>query len=208
MRTARTGSRSRFRLARGTEQDALKCSNAPAQSGSGRTVGEHTSQYILQPQDGRRGGCCTCTSLRSSDCRARFCSRAGRATDRLRRTGAEEGREEKREPPRMVPAFEPEQRLVAAEAGDGTAVPYGEGNVTPYTGLSWAGKGVRTHRVGALWNIAPEAVLGLEGVHERGNAGEAGSVRSCSARRRGGSRTTRLNRIHRRRRSRPEVPAR
>ena len=40
-------------------------------------------------------------------------------------------------------AFEREKRLVA-EAGDGTAMPFGGGTVTPCTALSWAGEGART----------------------------------------------------------------
>ena len=51
-------------------------------------------------------------------------------------------------------AFEPEKRLVA-EAGDGTAMPFGGGTVTPCTALSWAGEGARTHRVGASSNVGP-----------------------------------------------------
>ena len=71
-------------------------------------------------------------------------------------------------------AFEPEARLVG-EASYGIAAPSGGGTVTPYTGLSWAGEGARTHPGRCTLNIAPGAVLGLEGVHERGNAGEAGT---------------------------------
>ena len=54
-------------------------------------------------------------------------------------------------------------------------MPYGTGAVTAFTGLSSAAEGARTHGVGARWNMASGAVIGLEGVHVRGNGGEPGT---------------------------------
>ena len=56
----------------------------------------------LQAQDGPRG---------ATGCRAPFCSRARRTTDRLRRRGAEEGREGKRQPPRDLETTQREMSL-------------------------------------------------------------------------------------------------
>ena len=70
--------------------------------------------------------------------------------------------------------FEPTGR-VETELGYGITVPHGPGVVTPYTGMSWAEEGGRTHRAGARWNLGLGAVLGLESVHQQGSGGEAGT---------------------------------
>ena len=95
-------------------------------------------------------------------------------------------------------AFEPEKRLVT-EAGYGIAARYGEGDVTPYAGLSSAKEGGRTELVGARTGCPR-----LEGVHERGNGGEAGTstVMLRTQQRDSGLR------IHRRRRSKTGAPTR
>ena len=58
--------------------------------------------------------------------------------------------------------FEPEAGL-EAEIGYGVRLPHTRGLVTPYAGLSLAGEGERTVRTGTRWDIAPGAVLGVEG---------------------------------------------
>ena len=62
--------------------------------------------------------------------------------------------------------FEPEGRL-EAELGYSIGVPRTRGVVTPYTGISLGEDGHHT-RIGARWNIAPKANLGLEGTNESG----------------------------------------
>ena len=62
--------------------------------------------------------------------------------------------------------FEATGRL-AAELGYGMSVPRTRGVVTPYTGLS-LGEGARTYRAGTRWNLAPGAVLALEGTRYDG----------------------------------------
>ena len=59
--------------------------------------------------------------------------------------------------------FEAEGRL-EAEFGYGLAVPGTSGVVTPYTGVSLGEQGSRRIRLGTLWRIAPQALLGVEGV--------------------------------------------
>lgn len=65
-------------------------------------------------------------------------------------------------------AFEPEGRL-EAEVGYGLHVPYTQGLVTPYAGLTLAGEGRRTYRTGMRWDLAPGAAVGLEGVQSDGD---------------------------------------
>ena len=64
------------------------------------------------------------------------------------------------------------ERRLEAEVGYGLLAPY-RGVWTPYTGLSWAEDGGRTHRIGARWQIAPTALVGLENVRQRGASDEA-----------------------------------
>ena len=54
-------------------------------------------------------------------------------------------------------------------------VPHGKSVVTPYTGFSWTDQGDRTYRVGTRWNVAPGAVLSLEGTHNNGLGEEPGT---------------------------------
>ena len=70
--------------------------------------------------------------------------------------------------------FEAERRL-EAEVGYGLLAPY-RGVWTPYAGLSWAEDGRRTHRVGARWDLAPGAALGLESMRQRGRGDDAASA--------------------------------
>ena len=62
---------------------------------------------------------------------------------------------------------------IETEVGYGMSVPRTRGVVTPYTGLSLAQGASRKVRVGARWNLAPGAVLGLEGSQEEGVGGNA-----------------------------------
>ena len=73
-------------------------------------------------------------------------------------------------------AFEPEKRLVT-EAGYGIAARYGEGDVTPYAGLSSAKEGGRTELVGAR-----RAVLGSRACTSEGTEARPGRAPSCSGR--------------------------
>ena len=70
--------------------------------------------------------------------------------------------------------FEAERRL-EAEVGYGLLAPY-RGVWTPYAALSWAEDGGRTHRVGARWDLAPGAALGLESMRQRGRGDDAASA--------------------------------
>ena len=62
---------------------------------------------------------------------------------------------------------------IETEVGYGMSIPRTRGVVTPYTGLSLAQGASRKVRVGARWNLAPGAVLGLEGSREEGAGGNA-----------------------------------
>ena len=76
--------------------------------------------------------------------------------------------------------FEAERRL-EAELGYGFGLSGTRGLLTPYTALSWAEGGARTHRTGARWQLAPAAALGLEWTHEPG-AGEKPSANALMLR--------------------------
>ena len=62
-------------------------------------------------------------------------------------------------------AFEAERRL-EAEIGYGLGVPRARGVVTPYTGLSLGEGGSRTWRIGARWQLGPQATFGLKVVRD------------------------------------------
>ena len=62
--------------------------------------------------------------------------------------------------------FRAERRL-ETEVGYGLRAPYGQGTITPYSSLTLGDSGHRTERLGARWQVAPEAVLGVEGTRER-----------------------------------------
>ena len=64
-------------------------------------------------------------------------------------------------------------KLLAEIRQYGIDVPGTRGVVTPYTGLSLAEGAGRTVRAGTRWNLAPGAVLGLEGSREEGLGGNA-----------------------------------
>ena len=68
--------------------------------------------------------------------------------------------------------FEATTRL-ETEFGYGMSIPRTRGVGTPYTGLSLAQGTSRTVRAGARWQLAPGAVLGLEGSREGGVGGNA-----------------------------------
>ena len=70
--------------------------------------------------------------------------------------------------------FEANARL-EAEVGYGFGISNTRGLVTPYTGLSLAEEAGKTVRAGARWNLAPGAVMGLEGNRQDGAYGEAGT---------------------------------
>ena len=55
------------------------------------------------------------------------------------------------------------------EVGYGIGLRNARGVVTPFTGLSLGESGNRAYRAGARWNIAPEAVLGLEMTRTEGS---------------------------------------
>ena len=65
--------------------------------------------------------------------------------------------------------FEGNARL-AVEAGYGIGV--GHGVLTPYAGLTLGDGGTRTMRTGMRWQVAPDAVFGLEGTQRADSAGE------------------------------------
>ena len=58
------------------------------------------------------------------------------------------------------------------QLGYGLGVPGAQGIVTPYAGLSLAEGGNRPYKAGALWNVAPEAVLGLKATRHETAAGD------------------------------------
>ena len=62
------------------------------------------------------------------------------------------------------------------QLGYGLGVPGARGVVTPYAGLSLAGNAGRTLRAGTRWHVASGAVLGLEGSHQGGANGTAGTT--------------------------------
>ena len=62
-----------------------------------------------------------------------------------------------------------------AELGYGFGVPGALGVVTPYAGLSLAEDAGRTVRAGARWQLAPGAVMGLEGTRQGGANGLPGT---------------------------------
>ena len=53
-----------------------------------------------------------------------------------------------------------------AELGYGVRAPWGRGVVTPYTGFTLRGDGVRTWRAGGRWHSAPAFGVGLEASRE------------------------------------------
>ena len=59
------------------------------------------------------------------------------------------------------------------ELGYGMRAPLGRGVVTPYTGLTLGGDGVRTWRAGGRWKSAPAFSVALEGSRESGRGDEA-----------------------------------
>ena len=65
--------------------------------------------------------------------------------------------------------FERDARL-ALDAGYGVGV--GRGVLTPYAGLTLGDAGNRTVRTGMRWQVAPNAVFGLEGTQRADSAGE------------------------------------
>ena len=67
--------------------------------------------------------------------------------------------------------FEGNARL-AVEAGYGIGVGHGRGVLTPYAGLTLGDGGTRTMRTGMRWQVAPDAVFGLEGTQRADSAGE------------------------------------
>ena len=75
---------------------------------------------------------------------------------------------------------ESELRL-ATEIGYGIGLRNQPGVVTPYTGFSLAEGSNRTWRAGARWNVAPGAILGLEGTRDEGGS-EEGAVQSIMLR--------------------------
>ena len=88
---------------------------------------------------------------------------AGNQTERLWGARDASGLETERE-------FEAKGRL-EAELGYGFGVSRTRGVVTPYAGLSLSEGSSRTWRTGTRWNLAPGAVLGLEGSHASGAEG-------------------------------------
>ena len=70
--------------------------------------------------------------------------------------------------------FEAKARL-ETEVGYGFGVPGALGVVTPYTGLSLGEGEGRTVRAGARWQLAPGAVMGLEGTRRAGTDGAPGT---------------------------------
>ena len=96
---------------------------------------------------------------------------SGSATGRLwgmeHTRGLAEGRE-----------FDPRTRLEAG-LGYGIGVPHARGVVTPYTGLSWAEQGDRTHRLGTRWKLSPDAAMGLEATHEPGTGDKQATRAIC-----------------------------
>ena len=76
--------------------------------------------------------------------------------------------------------FEPGSEFEAkagleAELGYGFGVPGARGVMTPYTGLSLGEDAGRTIRAGARWQLAPGAVMGLEGTRQAGTDGARGT---------------------------------
>ena len=67
--------------------------------------------------------------------------------------------------------FEGNARL-AVEAGYGIGVGHDRGVLTPYAGLTLGDGGTRTMRTGMRWQVAPDAVFGLEGTQRADSAGE------------------------------------
>ena len=68
-------------------------------------------------------------------------------------------------------AFEANNRL-SIDAGYGFALVHGHGVLTPYAGLTLGDGGTRTMRTGMRWQVAPDAVFGLEGTQRADSAGE------------------------------------
>ena len=64
--------------------------------------------------------------------------------------------------------FEAQSRI-QAELGYGLRGPYRTGVLTPYTGASWAQGSDPTLRAGARWQVAPNAVVGLEANRTQGS---------------------------------------
>ena len=63
-------------------------------------------------------------------------------------------------------------RRLEARVGYGMSLPQARGAVTPYTGVSLGGDGARAWRLGARMPMAPDLILGLEGIR-RERAGDA-----------------------------------
>ena len=68
--------------------------------------------------------------------------------------------------------FEADSRLVI-DAGYGIGLTHRRGMLTPYAGLTLGDAGNRTVRTGTRWQLGPDAVVGLEGSRQAGDAGEA-----------------------------------
>ena len=66
--------------------------------------------------------------------------------------------------------FEAPGRL-RAELGYGFGLGGGDGLLTPYTGLVLGDGGSRRWRLGARWQLGPDAVAGLEATRDAGTAG-------------------------------------
>ena len=63
-------------------------------------------------------------------------------------------------------------RRLEARVGYGMSLPQARGTVTPYTGVSLGDDGARAWRLGARMPVAPDLILGLEGIR-RERAGDA-----------------------------------
>ena len=61
---------------------------------------------------------------------------------------------------------------LSIDAGYGFALVHGHGVLTPYAGLTLGDSGTRTMRTGMRWQVAPDAVFGLEGTQRASRAGE------------------------------------
>ena len=67
--------------------------------------------------------------------------------------------------------FDGNERL-AVDAGYGFALVHGHGVLTPYAGLTLGDGGTRTMRTGMRWQVAPNAIFGLEGTQRADSASE------------------------------------
>ena len=71
-------------------------------------------------------------------------------------------------------------RRLETEVGYGIRNPAGPGTMTPYVGVSFAGK-YRTWRTGARWQSRPNATLGLEAARVEPGAGKIKHIIRCRA---------------------------